>query len=204
MIERVTDVPDERLLERWRAGDQAAGHRLFSRHSKAIVRFFETKARTDHEDLVQSTFLACLAGRDQIRDASRFRGYLFGVAYRTLADHYRRGHGGIDVTQRSMSSMCDPGPSPASQQAHGEARDRVQTALQGLPLEMQTVLELYYWEELTAPEVAEATGLAEGTVRSRIRRGLERLTTTLSREQDTPLRDAGRCEETLRLAAPRR
>ncbi len=44
-----------------------------------------------------------------------------------------------------------------------------------LPLHMQSVLELYYWEQLNAREIAEVLEVPEGTVASRLRRAKERL-----------------------------
>jgi RNA polymerase sigma-70 factor (ECF subfamily) len=43
-------------------------------------------------------------------------------------------------------------------------------ALRRLPLDEQIVLELYYWERMTAGEIAEALGDPEGSIRTRIRR----------------------------------
>jgi RNA polymerase sigma factor (sigma-70 family) len=57
-------------------------------------------------------------------------------------------------------------------------RERVQllyAALQGLPLDFQISLELFYWEELTAAEIGVVLGVPEGTVRSRLRRARELL-----------------------------
>jgi len=48
------------MLDRWRAGDSAAGNALFHRHFEAVYRFFERKTDGDIDDLVQETFLACL------------------------------------------------------------------------------------------------------------------------------------------------
>jgi RNA polymerase sigma-70 factor (ECF subfamily) len=43
-------------------------------------------------------------------------------------------------------------------------------ALRRIPLDHQIVLELYYWEDMTAADLAEVLDLPEGTVRGRIRR----------------------------------
>jgi DNA-directed RNA polymerase specialized sigma24 family protein len=48
-------------------------------------------------------------------------------------------------------------------------------ALRRIPLDYQLVLELYYWEDMAAPELAQVLGLPEGTVRSRLRRAKEAL-----------------------------
>ena len=49
-------------------------------------------------------------------------------------------------------------------------------ALRRIPLECQIVLELYYWEDMAAPELAQVLGIPEGTARSRLRRARELLT----------------------------
>lgn len=46
-------------------------------------------------------------------------------------------------------------------------------ALRNSPLDLQIVLELYYWECMTAREIGEVLSIPYGTVRSRIRRGKE-------------------------------
>jgi DNA-directed RNA polymerase specialized sigma24 family protein len=48
-------------------------------------------------------------------------------------------------------------------------------ALQRIPVDYQIALELYYWEDMTAPELAATLGLTEPAVRSRLRRALELL-----------------------------
>ena len=42
-------------------------------------------------------------------------------------------------------------------------------------MELQIAIELHYWEGLRGPEIAVVLGIPEGTVRSRLRRGLEKL-----------------------------
>ena len=56
-IESLTDLE---LLERWRAGDRAAGSALFKRHVGWIERYFGSRVDCDVDDLVQSTFEAFL------------------------------------------------------------------------------------------------------------------------------------------------
>ncbi|MCA9595573.1 MAG: sigma-70 region 4 domain-containing protein, partial [Myxococcales bacterium] len=47
--------------------------------------------------------------------------------------------------------------------------------LRAIPLELQIALELHYWEQMSGPEIARVLGIAEGTVRSRLRRAKEAL-----------------------------
>ena len=48
-------------------------------------------------------------------------------------------------------------------------------ALRRIPLELQILLELHYWEAMTTEEIAEALGVPLGTVRGRLQRGRARL-----------------------------
>lgn len=164
-------APDLVLLERWRSGDATAGEELFGRHFDAVVRFFRNKLADGDEDLVQRTFLACVEGRDRLRDDASFRSYLFGVAHNLLRKHFAaRVADPIDFTQRSVSDLR---PSPS----RVVAKDRVQAlllaALREIPLEYQCALELHYWEGLTAGEIAESLAIPLGTAKTRLRRGRE-------------------------------
>ena len=80
---------DQALLEAWRGGDEHAGRELVERHLPAVYRFFANKLGRDVDDLVQQTFLALIEGRDRVREAAGFRGFLFGIARNKLLKHFR-------------------------------------------------------------------------------------------------------------------
>ena len=62
---------------------------------------------------------------------------------------------------------------------------RVQTALKGLPTEQRRVLELAYFEGLSHSEIAKETGDALGTVKTRVRLGMEKLAAVFSEIQES-------------------
>lgn len=165
---------DAQLLEAWRAGDRDAGDRLFGRYSEALHRFFATKIGAGAEDLVQQTFLACLEYHHRLRDAASFRGYLFAVARSKLFDYLlalRKVPPQELATVSVADLVADLGTCPSSLLAREEEERLLLGALRRLPLILQVALELYYFDGLRGPELAEALGLPEGTVRSRLRRG---------------------------------
>jgi RNA polymerase sigma-70 factor (ECF subfamily) len=166
---------DVELLEAWRGGDREAGSALFERHFDSICRFFANKIDRDVDELVQKTFVACVEGRERFRGQSSFRTYLFGVAHNILRSHLRgrkREHDRLDF---GTTSVCDLGLSPTVLLADKREQAITLQALRRVPLDHQIVLELYYWEEMTAAELAEMLGVPEGTVRGRIRRAKELL-----------------------------
>lgn len=176
---------DFELLEAWRAGDEAAGNELFDRHFGSVYRFFSSKTPDTADDLVQHTFLACVEGRDRFRGDAAFRAYLFGVARRVFYRHleHRARDRNIDY---EVSSLHDLDPSPSELTARRNEEKLVLAALRRLPVDQQVALELYYVQGLRGPEVAEALDIPEATVRSRIRRALDRMRVLVAELTDEP------------------
>ena len=158
---------DSDLLEAWRGGDAAAGRALVDRHFGAVYRFFSNKVTTEIDDLVQQTFLACVEGRDRIR--GDVRSYLFGVArnllYRRFRDCQR------DLATATASDLAADMPTPAEAVAERQEQKLLLRALRRIPIELQVLLELHYWEALTDRELAAAFDLPIGTIKSRLRKG---------------------------------
>ena len=166
---------DAELLRAWRGGNAEAGNELVRRNFMSVYRFFVNKASEDVDDLIQRTFLACVESRDKFRGESSFRTYIFGVAHNVLGKHFRskRRHG--DRIDFGVTSVHDLSPSPSVVVAKHREQRLLLEALRRIPLEHQVVLELYYWERLPAPEVANIVGCPEGTARTRIRRAKQLL-----------------------------
>lgn len=166
-------LSDSELLVAWRSGDKRAGSELFERYFEPISRFFVNKLSEDPDDLVQETFVACLHGRDRLRDPASFRSYLFGIACNVLRTHLRRHtHVPLDDDDRCAFDLA-PGPSTALHAREGERL--LLDALRRIPVELQILLELHYWESMKTDEIADVLGLAPGTVRGRLQRGRARL-----------------------------
>jgi RNA polymerase sigma-70 factor (ECF subfamily) len=79
------------------------------------------------------------------------------------------------VVDYGVTSCADLGISPSGAVGRGEEHKLLQLALRQLPIEMQVALELYYFERIRGPELAAVLDIPEGTVRSRLRRGIELL-----------------------------
>ncbi|MCA9652021.1 MAG: sigma-70 family RNA polymerase sigma factor [Myxococcales bacterium] len=164
---------DEELLQAWRARDEAAGRELFARYFEVLGRFFGSKTSEDVDDLVQQAFLALLEGQQRIRETSSFRAYLFSIARRTLYARYgARLRNREDPGEKTAHDLL---PSPSQHAAASEETQRLLDALRRLPLDQQIALELFYWEDLTADEIADVVEAPVGTIRSRIRRARRQL-----------------------------
>lgn len=174
------------LLVAWRAGDAAAGQTLFGRHFRKVYRFFETKCGAEADELVQSTFLACVRAKHNFRGDSSFATYLFTIArhelYRVLSER-RRDRARIDF---EVSSMAELVPTPRTRIAAREDRRRMLSALRELPVDMQVLLELHYWEGLDVAELAEIFESIPVTIRSRLHRARVALRDRMASEREAP------------------
>ena len=164
---------DLELLERWRGGEKLAGAELFERHFDALYRFVSTKLHEGADDLVQRAFLACLEGRDRLRDGSTFRSYLYGSARYLMYEQWRA-RASVDV-DFNESVAHDFGPTPSSVLERKSEERLLLEALRRIPVEFQMAIELYYLEDLKSREVADVLDIPHATIRSRVRRGLEQL-----------------------------
>lgn len=167
---------DDELLQAWRDGDGDAGRELFGRHFAAIFRFFRNKVDDAAEDLTQQTFVACLKSQENFRGEATFRTYLFAIARRRLYSHLRERQRRGPAQELGEHSIADlHGPSPTGEIAQQEEQGLLLRALRRLPLDMQVALELFYWEDLSIPEIAEILETPTGTIKRRLQRSRQQL-----------------------------
>ena len=165
---------DAELLDAWSAGDLQASNTLYRRYFAMLVRFFRNKVSGDLEDIVQQTLLKSLEGRARLRSNHSFRSFVFGIAYRTLSDHYRTRYR-TPESDVMDSAIQDLSPSPSALLAEQREHQVLLDALRQIPLGYQVVLELYFWENMTALEIAETLEIPHGTAQIRLRRAKELL-----------------------------
>lgn len=166
---------DAELLSAWGDGETDAGEMLFERYYPSMIRFFANKVAGDPADLIQETFIRCLEGRERLRDAAKFRSFLFGIAYNRLKKHYERGRLDGERIDYGSHSAVDLAPGVRTMMCKGAEQTLLLTALRSIPVEHQVVLEMFYWESMTSAAIAESLGEPHGTVRTRIRRARQLL-----------------------------
>lgn len=176
---------DLELLDQWRGGNRDAADELVARYFDPICRFFRSKLGDDVDDLIQRTFLDCLAAHERFRGDGSFRSYLFSIAHHRLYDHLRSARRAPAQEDIGRLSVRDLGTTPSRAAARAQESELVRLAMDELALDHRIVLELAYWEEMKGPEIAVALGIGANTVRSRLSRArtalgeaVDRLATT--------------------------
>ena len=167
---------DFELLDAWHSGDTAAANELFDRWFRQLYMFFRTKVDDGvAEDLVQQTLLACVQNLQGFRREASFRTYVLRAARSRLYNYYDARSRREAVFDPGATSCVELGVEPSFARGTREDQLLLLQALRAIPLELQLALELYYFEHMRAPELAEVLELPEGPVRSRLRRGIELL-----------------------------
>ncbi len=172
------------LVRRAQAGELAAFNTLVLRHQDAIyslaLRFLGN--REGAEDAAQEAFIRAYRSIGSFR-GDRFRSWLFTIVSNVARDELRRQQ---RRPQRSLDEARDDpdapdldppdrGPTPESEAMRGDLRRALETALQELPEQWRMTVVLADVHGLSYEEVAEATGVAVGTVKSRLSRARGRL-----------------------------
>ena len=93
-----------------------------------------------------------------------------------------------DQRKRRREVLTDETPEPPTTDHDRELAMTLTDLLRDLPEKQRAVLVLRFWEDLTVPQIAECTGVAEGTIKSQISRGLAALRDRLA---EPPLTGAG-------------
>ena len=174
-------LDDEGLLRAWAGGEPLAVEVLVARYDDALWGFLlrRTGCQQSAEDLLQETCLRLVRQPPRYLQGMTVRAWLFRVARNLLIDRARSRRGGAteprSLTERDNEAIADPGEGQEEHTERALLRQRLRAALATLPEEQREALMLRHDEGLSFPEIAAVLGVAEGTVKSRVRYALEAL-----------------------------
>ena len=192
MISPERDYLDESTLIRQAInGDAAAWEPLVLAHQNAVFRFAYLLLGDpdDAEDIAQETFLRAWNHLKRFDTTRPLRPWLLSIAS-NLASNRRRSIGRY-VSALTRAFRDEPAPPSVEEKSlqHMNANN-LWKAVRNLSVADQQVVYLRYFLDLSVAETSEALGVAEGTVKSRLSRALERLRNII--QQDFPVLFEGR------------
>jgi RNA polymerase sigma-70 factor, ECF subfamily len=174
----------ERSADKEAADNRARFEEEALKHLDALYRtaLRMTRNPSDAEDLVQDALVRAYRFYDRFEPGTNFRAWLFKILTNTYINSYRRKQG-----RPQESSLDDTEDFFLYNQLSGDGGERVtdvedtvidrlgadaiRRAIDQLPPQFRTTVQLSDVEGLSYAEVAEATGVAKGTVMSRLFRG---------------------------------
>jgi RNA polymerase sigma-70 factor (ECF subfamily) len=198
VTQRIGETTDEALIARFRRGDSAAFAALVRRHQRGLYNFAlrQVRAADVAEDVVQDVFSRVVSSLGTFKEEARFSTWAYTIARNLCIDHIRkrshRRHASLDAPADASDAeapalgerVASPGAG-AERTAIGQQLGRhISDAVDALPDDQREVFLLRQLGELSFKEIAEAVGVGENTVKSRMRYALERLQLALAEFED--------------------
>lgn len=181
------DATELETLQAFCAGDPKAREALLDAWLPVVLGWCARLGgpRVNAEDAAHDVFVVVLTRLETLSDLSHFRGWLFGVTRKVLAGHRRRAW-----VRRWLPGVAaepaDAGPGP---EANARGREML-ALLDRLPQAQREALVLCDLEGRSGAEAAALMEISEGTLRSRLRLGRDKLRALLV-ESELPLTPAG-------------
>lgn len=163
------------------ADDETALRAIYDEHARLVFRIALASLRSveDAEDVTQATFVSAWRARDTYDPAvGSIAAWLIGITRRRVLDQWRVSHRSVrvvDAVATEPAGVASAGDDDAADAV--VARMLVADELARLTPPQRKVLELAFYDDLTHVQIAAVTGMPIGTVKSNIRRGLQRLRT---------------------------
>jgi RNA polymerase sigma-70 factor, ECF subfamily len=180
MATDLRSLADEDLMQLVRRGDPAAFEIVYERHASAAfsLAYRIVGTRNGAEDVAQEAFLSLWrSGARYDRARGSVRTWVLGIVHHRAIDHLRRAtvH---DRRRASDEGIQERFEAPERTDAEVARRDEarvVRIAMDELPSEQSQVIELAYFGGFTHAEIAELLEAPVGTVKGRMRLGLQKL-----------------------------
>jgi RNA polymerase sigma factor (sigma-70 family) len=176
----MTEQDDVEVIARFEAGDEEALAEAYRRWSSLVYTsaLRATGNEADAADVTQSVFVSAWKGRSGF-DSSRgtLAGWLLGITRRRIADHWQQRSREI----RREEAAVENAPEDDGGLASDSIIDRVLLAdeISRLGDPQRRIIEMAFFHDLTHAQISEELDLPLGTVKSHIRRSLDRLRTRL-------------------------
>lgn len=181
----VTDT-DVELVTRTATGDRAAFERLYARYASWVngVAFVATRSAESAEEVTQEVFVRVWRyARGFDPERGRVEQWLFAIIRNRVRDRMRLAGRAATLHQELDDELPDPiDHRPEHALSDGQVQHAVRAALDQLPPEQRTVVELCFFEGLTHREAAERLGLALGTLKGRVRLAMDKLRSRLQED----------------------
>jgi RNA polymerase sigma-70 factor (ECF subfamily) len=178
---------DSELAARAAAGDGSAFHALVERHRAMVYRLAYQFGGNhyDAEDIAQDVFIKVYRSLDRFRYDAQFTSWLYRIVMNACIDHKRRHSPAgwapfTEEVEHRMANTPEDGPGPEEQAYGGQLGEVLEAEIARLPPGQRLVFTMRHHEGLKLGEIADALGLAEGTVKRQLHAAVHRLRAALT------------------------
>jgi RNA polymerase sigma factor (sigma-70 family) len=187
---------DTRLVDRCLGGDREAFGRIVERYQGLIcaIAYNACGDVGQSEDLAQETFLAAWRNLDALKDRSRVKQWLCGIARHVIQESYRRATRDPIAASTTLGEgvvEAEASIQPSEQTISKEEQAILWRVLGGLPELYREPLILFYRQSQSVAEVAQTLELSQDAVKQRLSRGRVMLGERVAKFVETALHNTG-------------
>src|SRR3954454_1911227 len=188
MARELRDLADEDLMQLVRRGDADAFGVVYDRHASSAysVAYRMMGSRSGAEDVTQDAFLsAWRSGARYDRARGSVRTWVLGIVHHRAIDALRRAtvHDRRRAGDEGIEERFEATERTDVEAARREEAGVVRGALEALPSDQCQVIELAYFGGFTHTEIAEMLDAPVGTIKGRMRLGLQKMRAHLGEGQ---------------------
>jgi len=185
------DLADEDLMQLVRRGEARAFEVVYDRHGGAAfaLAYRMTGTRPTAEEVVQDAFLALWRANARYdRTRGSVRTWILGIVHNRAIDALRRGsvHSRRRASDEGIEERFEAGERTDVEAARREEAAEVSRALATLPEDQSRAIELAYFGGFSHAEIATMLQMPVGTVKGRIRLGMDKLRGQLGELVEAP------------------
>lgn len=179
-----SSLDDAAVLAGVQNGESWAMAVLYDRYARLVfsLALHVLKDHTAAEEVVQEVFVKVWrrAG-DYSADRGKLSAWIGGIAHHHAIDELRRRRVRPSATEDedAVANVVDDGPVPFERAVQSIEHDQIVQALECIPADQRRPIELAYFEGLTQQEISEELKQPLGTIKTRMRLGMQKLKTLL-------------------------
>ena len=192
-LERRDLGPDEDLVRRIVEGEASLYEVLMRRHNRRIYRVARSILRSDDDamDVMQDAYMRGFSHLAAFRGESAFSTWLTRIAVHEALARLRQRKRNASLDEETEDSEMQSHDRTPEERAHGaELRRALEDAIDELAPAFRTVFVMRTVEEMSTGETAEALGIPEDTVKTRLFRARNELQKKLAARIEASARDA--------------
>ncbi len=179
---------DEQLIIALTRGETWAMTALYDRYARLVyslaLRMLNDRAAA--EEVAQEVFVKVWRrAREFDAQRGKFSAWLTGITHHHAIDELRRRRARPVASddEDALANIATTAPSPDDAAQTSLERRRILDALQDIPVEQRRCIEMAYFEGYTQEEISERLGEPLGTVKTRMRLGMQKLKVLLAEER---------------------
>jgi RNA polymerase sigma-70 factor (ECF subfamily) len=180
-------MADSDLITRAAGGDPTAFGAIVERYRSMVYRVAYQFAGNHHdaEDIAQEVFIKVYRSLDRFRQDAQLTSWLYRIAMNACIDHRRRRSPAAtaasgEEAEQTLLNTPEEAPGPEERAYAGELGEVLESEVARLPAGQRIVFIMRHHQGLKLCEIAEALGLAEGTVKRQLHAAVHRLREALT------------------------